>query len=686
MAGSIWAVDIGDWSLTVVRGTYNKRTDAIAVDLFDEIVYGTLPCGFEAGPLERRREGVLAFRRKYQIAPGDDLCVALSGNEVFSRFINLPPVPESIGDIIRYEARQQIPFDIDEVVWDYQPVKDEHELGEEIEVGLFALKRERVDEMMDLLDTWRKNLRIVQDAPLAVYNFLEYEGYCNEPLVVADIGGATSDLLVLNPPRFWLRTLLVAGGALTRTLMEKFNIGPAEAERMKRRLKGSEHRARVLRMFRPIVEDLNNEIQRSLGYYKSLAREVKFERILLLGSALKLDGLAELIASGLQYEVQTVQRLRRIRLDPSVDADSFREGLPGACAALGLLVQGARQGRMRVNMVPDEVVLASEMSKKRPWAMATVGTIVLLVGVLVAAEALYARPVAEALTSITQSSSRIVEEVNEDRAARENTSTQISNTEEALSNAGRPAVDPRLYLHVLPVISKATPKGAYLRRLTFSWREQTEVDNLVERAKAGRLAAERMETLGYDMGYEMGFEEELTDEEMWEMGMLGQDLAGPMGDLRERRRLEAGPDAPELAVLDADAPLQGEESLLVVEFEGESLNTDHDWVEQNVFEALKNATFTGRERKLFSTVAIGPMEDVEETPGREGRAGRYERAQEEYMWLEDEPPPEEFDWRPGADRRISRSKKLTVFRGVAVVNSERGTAKPAPESEDDAAE
>ncbi|MCK4375292.1 MAG: pilus assembly protein PilM, partial [Candidatus Brocadiae bacterium] len=218
MARTIWGMDFGDWALKVVRASYDIKSGSITVDLFDEIVYGDLPCGFEVGPQEKHRAGIIAFRSKYEIAPGDDLCVSVSGSEVFSRFINLPPVPESIDEIIRYEARQQIPFDIDDVVWDYQPVKEEQdlEIGEEIECGLFALKKERVEELMDLLEPWRKNLRVVQNAPLAVYNLLEYEGLVGEAAVVVDIGSATTDVLVLNPPRFWVRTLLLAGDDLTR--------------------------------------------------------------------------------------------------------------------------------------------------------------------------------------------------------------------------------------------------------------------------------------------------------------------------------------------------------------------------------------------------------------------------------------------------------------------------------------
>src|SRR5204863_389668 len=48
---------------------------------------------------------------------------AVSGQSVFARFVKLPSVgEEKIEKIISFEAQQNVPFPIDEVVWDYQRV------------------------------------------------------------------------------------------------------------------------------------------------------------------------------------------------------------------------------------------------------------------------------------------------------------------------------------------------------------------------------------------------------------------------------------------------------------------------------------------------------------------------------------------------------------------------------------
>lgn len=65
MAKMIWGLDFGDWALKVVRGSYDRKQDTITIDLFDEIVYGELPCGYDASPLDKHREGIVAFRQKH---------------------------------------------------------------------------------------------------------------------------------------------------------------------------------------------------------------------------------------------------------------------------------------------------------------------------------------------------------------------------------------------------------------------------------------------------------------------------------------------------------------------------------------------------------------------------------------------------------------------------------------------
>jgi len=593
MARVIWGLDFGDWSLKAARGTYDKKTGTITVDLLEEIVYGQLPCGYDASALEKHRAGIVAFRQKYQVGGGDDLCVALTGSEVFHRFIPVPPVPGRLDDIMRYEAGQQIPFELDDVVWDFQPVKaeDEREEGEEIEVGLFAIKKERVAELMDLLGPWRTNLRVVQDAPLAVYNLLAYEGVVGEPLVVLDVGGATTDVIVLNPPRFWVRTLLVAGDDLTNALVEQFGVKAEEAERIKRRAGQSAHKEQILRILQPVFDDLTNEIQRSLGYYKSLDRQVRFERILTLGSALKMTGLPQMLAAALQYQVQPLRQLKRIQVAESVGQQKLQSALAGSCAALGLVVQGAGEARLHINMVPEEVALAGVVEQKKPWALAGAVGVLVVVGLMILGQVLYAQELQAAQQQVPLGVlEQVVQLENEYKAAED----EVKELRRRLETLAQPGIDRGIFLRVLPVFTDVIHgKEVYLSDLDFVWMDASAVQaGVVPLATGGgrRAGAMRMP-----------------------MGMRGPTGVPPGARVTGQRGVR--PTAPSGGRGATGGAAPSAEQQLVMRFACESREIGLTFIEEEVFEALRKARFPEDQEPAFTEVKmIGSVRDVWRDP------------------------------------------------------------------------
>src|SRR5258707_814693 len=69
---------------------------------------------------------------------------AVPGQSVFARFVKLPAVEEEkIDRIIEFEAQQNVPFPINEVVWDYQLVAGGAD--EQIQVVLVAIKSDLLE-------------------------------------------------------------------------------------------------------------------------------------------------------------------------------------------------------------------------------------------------------------------------------------------------------------------------------------------------------------------------------------------------------------------------------------------------------------------------------------------------------------------------------------------------------------
>src|SRR3972149_5441657 len=103
------------------------------------------------------------------------LVVGVPGQNTLARFTKLPPVDKKkIPEIVKYEAQQQIPFDMEEVIWDYQTFENPEAM--ETEVGIFAMRRELMREHLKFLSDLKLAPAIVQSSPLALYTALRYDG------------------------------------------------------------------------------------------------------------------------------------------------------------------------------------------------------------------------------------------------------------------------------------------------------------------------------------------------------------------------------------------------------------------------------------------------------------------------------------------------------------------------------
>src|SRR5207302_8372988 len=71
---------------------------------------------------------------------------SVAAQSVFARFVKLPAVEqEKIERIIAFEAQQNVPFPIDEVVWDYQLIGGGDD--EQVQVVLVAIKADLLEEV-----------------------------------------------------------------------------------------------------------------------------------------------------------------------------------------------------------------------------------------------------------------------------------------------------------------------------------------------------------------------------------------------------------------------------------------------------------------------------------------------------------------------------------------------------------
>ena len=138
---SFLAVDFGAGSLKLAEFETNEA-GGLRLKTFS-----IKPLGPE-GAQEATREKIILKALQETLAEkgikAKDVNVCAPGFHVFSKFVKLPPVDANkVTQIIQYEAQQNVPFPLSEVVWDYQILGSAP--GGELEVLLVAVKSEIVE-------------------------------------------------------------------------------------------------------------------------------------------------------------------------------------------------------------------------------------------------------------------------------------------------------------------------------------------------------------------------------------------------------------------------------------------------------------------------------------------------------------------------------------------------------------
>lgn len=389
---AVWGIDIGQCALKALRCTPHEVDKTVIVaDQFDYIEYSKILSQPEADPVALVREALKLFLSRNTVR-GDHVAISVSGQSGLARFIKLPPVESSkIPDIVKYEARQQIPFSLDDVVWDYQQMAGGSEndgFALETEVGLFAMKRDQVYRALKPLDEAGIEVDFIQLAPLAIYNALVFDQMQDLPApedynpespppsaVVISLGTDNTDLVVTNGYRVWQRNIPVGGNHFTRALSKELKLTFAKAEHLKRNAGQAEDKKAAYQAMRGVFNDLLTEVQRSIGFYTGLDRNAEIGRVIALGNAMRLPGLQRYLGQHLGYDIEPIESYRGLTGPDVVSAPAFKENLLSFAVCYGLCLQGLKQAKLRTNLLPQELVTDRIIRDKKPWAVIALATL-----------------------------------------------------------------------------------------------------------------------------------------------------------------------------------------------------------------------------------------------------------------------------------------------------------------------
>ncbi len=361
---SAWGIDIGNRALKavkLVRDGERLRVDDVEVIEHEQILSSA------GDNKDSMIQAALAGFAQRHSTKGSIVGISTSGQSSFARFIKLPPVePKKIPEIVKFEAIQQIPFPLEDVEWGYQLFQDPE--SPDIEVGIFAMRKELVNAHIKQFTDMEMNVQVVQMGPLAVYNGMQYDQRLNDgTTMIVDCGAENTDLIIADGETVWLRTISIGGNNFTESLTKSFKLNFAKAEELKRNAATSKYQRQIFQAMRPVFADLVSEIQRSIGFYGTVHRDSRIKRIIALGSTFRLPTLQKYLQQNLQVDVDRIDGFSGGAPADGRLGAMLNENLISLGTAYGLAVQAMGDSKITSSLLPEPIRKAKIWKEKTPW-------------------------------------------------------------------------------------------------------------------------------------------------------------------------------------------------------------------------------------------------------------------------------------------------------------------------------
>lgn len=299
----------------------------------------------------------------------------IPGNQVLTKTIRIPHVEASKrAQIIAFEAQQNIPYPLHEVVWDSQVIGDD---GVETEVLFIACKSNTIDEFCREVKHAGFSVDTINAATVLDYNAIQF-AYpdLDEDVLLINIGARSTNLLFKNAEGFFVRNIQLGGNSLTQNIADSLGKPFAQAEEIKHKFfngdldySEDDSGAKLLTACSDsFMRRMSQEITRSIVNYRRQKNGAAPKRILLSGRGALLDGLSTQLSTSQKVPVEFFDPLQNVTLDGEIDSDPNALRLEiseiiGA-AAQDLVADGAG-----VNLLPEAIQQEMQFASKKPFLM-----------------------------------------------------------------------------------------------------------------------------------------------------------------------------------------------------------------------------------------------------------------------------------------------------------------------------
>src|ERR1022692_2340645 len=389
---SFLAVDFGAGSLKLAEFEVNEAGGLRLKN------YGIKSLGLEGASQEAATRDAVILKALQEIiaekgVKSKQINVCAPGFHVFSKFVKLPPVDSSkVTQIIQYEAQQNVPFPLEEVVWDYQILGNA--AGGELEVLLVAIKAEIVEGLFRVTEAAKLKLEVADCSPAALCNAFRYNyGDLEDCTMLLDIGAKTSNLLFFEKGKVYSRSINLGANSITQDFANEAKLKFDAAEKTKIAegfvsLGGAyeepenPHQAAISKIARQFMTRLHIQVNQTMQFYRGQQGGSAPVRLFLSGGASIMPYTAQFFAEKLSVPVEYFNPFRNVQIDPSVNLEELARVAHSLGEVVGLGLCNLAHCPVELNLIPASTRKMQSFNEKKPYLVATVFSLVALVAAM----------------------------------------------------------------------------------------------------------------------------------------------------------------------------------------------------------------------------------------------------------------------------------------------------------------
>src|SRR5438477_6070058 len=381
---SFLAVDFGAGTLKVAEFEVNEAGNLRLKQ------YGMQSLGAE-GAQETTREATILkalqgiLTEKGMKAKTANVCAP--GFHVFCKFVKLPPVDAGkVTQIIQYEAQQNVPFPLEEVVWDYQ-ILGSTPAGE-LEVLLVAIKADIVEGLFRTTEAIGLRLQLCDVSPAALCNSFRYNyGDLEDCTMLLDIGAKTSNLLFFEKGKVFSRSINLGANSITQDFANESKKKFDAAEQTKIAegfvsLGGAyeepenPHQAAISKIARQFMTRLHIQVNQTMQFYRGQQGGSAPQRLFLSGGASIMPYTAQFFAEKLNVPVEYFNPLRNVQIDPAINLEELAKVAHQMGEVVGLGLRNLAHCPVELNLMPESTLKWQAFNQKKPYFIFTVLSLV----------------------------------------------------------------------------------------------------------------------------------------------------------------------------------------------------------------------------------------------------------------------------------------------------------------------